>query len=470
MATEANFIAPPNSKESEMMVLGCMLNNNNELKIAADALDGSDFYFTEHKTIFQALKSLHTNGKPADVHIVCEKLKQKDMLKAVGGAAYVTTLAQYAGTSAYIEEYVEELKNLSMRRLYIQAAAKMQDQLFVQENHLKVIQEFQKSIKQIEEQGNLQDKFPIKCIADLGEKWFENPPQPKKMLFEYSDEQGAKQGFMPKGNVCMLVGMGGIGKSHWISQLSVSLATETLFLDMLSPTYHSHGSIFLGLAENDIEDIRRLLFKASKYVRNVADHKKELTKVAVDSLEQYLFPFSFQGHQCQFIKDGEPSPYFYQLKQRLISCAPQIGWSLIILDPISRFLSSEAESDNASATAFIALMEQLAIDLPGNPTILFCHHMNKGAISGNASGQEASRGSSALTDGVRLQINLRRPTEEEKKKIVADPSNNNPDEIIIMTMSKSNFTAILKDVHLQKENDGYIRKNSGSRQIPLGKK
>ena len=46
----------PHSKESEMMVLGCMLTSINGLNIAADALDDSDFYFTEHKIIFQVLK------------------------------------------------------------------------------------------------------------------------------------------------------------------------------------------------------------------------------------------------------------------------------------------------------------------------------------------------------------------------------------------------------------------------------
>ena len=46
----------PNSKESEMMVLGCMLTSVNSLNIAADGLDDQDFYYTEHKIIFQSLK------------------------------------------------------------------------------------------------------------------------------------------------------------------------------------------------------------------------------------------------------------------------------------------------------------------------------------------------------------------------------------------------------------------------------
>jgi replicative DNA helicase len=112
----------PNSKESEMMVLGCMLTSINALNIAADALDDSDFYYTEHKVIFQVLKTAYRNDKPADVHIVAEELKRQGKLTSVGGVSYLTTLAQYAGTSAYIEEYTEIVKDKSILRRMINAA------------------------------------------------------------------------------------------------------------------------------------------------------------------------------------------------------------------------------------------------------------------------------------------------------------------------------------------------------------
>lgn len=113
---------PPNSKESEMMVLGSMLTSVNSLNIGADALDDSDFYYTEHKIVFQALKAAYKNDKPADVHLICEELKRQEKLKAVGGVGYVTTLAQYAGTAAYIEEYAELVRNKSILRRMIHAA------------------------------------------------------------------------------------------------------------------------------------------------------------------------------------------------------------------------------------------------------------------------------------------------------------------------------------------------------------
>lgn len=112
----------PHSKESEMMVLGCMLTSINGLNIASDGLDDSDFYFTEHKIIFNVLKTAYKKDKPADLHLVAEELKRQEKLNAVGGISYLTTLAQYAGTSAFIEEYTELVKNKSILRKMINAA------------------------------------------------------------------------------------------------------------------------------------------------------------------------------------------------------------------------------------------------------------------------------------------------------------------------------------------------------------
>jgi replicative DNA helicase len=117
---------PPHSKESEMMVLGCMLTSSDSLNVAADNLDQNDFYFTEHQIVFQALKGAYLSDKPADVHLICEELKRQGKLQAIGGVAYLTTLAQYAGTSAYTEQYAQLVKNKALLRRMIDAAKEVE--------------------------------------------------------------------------------------------------------------------------------------------------------------------------------------------------------------------------------------------------------------------------------------------------------------------------------------------------------
>ncbi len=124
--TDKKMRTPPNSKESEMMVLGCMLTSVNGLNIAADSLFELDFYYTEHQTIFNVLKWAYCSDKPADIHLVSEELKRQNKLDAIGGVSYLTSLAQYAGTSAYIEEYVNIIRDKSVLRQMINASQKIE--------------------------------------------------------------------------------------------------------------------------------------------------------------------------------------------------------------------------------------------------------------------------------------------------------------------------------------------------------
>ncbi len=111
---------PPQSKEAEMMVLGSILTTPKSLTIAVDFLKPSDFFYREHQTIFGALKSLYKKEKPVDLHILCEELKKDDNLEGVGGPQYIATLAQYAGTSAHIEEYCNTIRMHAYSRQQIE--------------------------------------------------------------------------------------------------------------------------------------------------------------------------------------------------------------------------------------------------------------------------------------------------------------------------------------------------------------
>lgn len=122
MVDSASVKLPPNSKESEMIVLGCMLTSMGSLNIAADLLQAEDFYYSEHRFVFDVLKGCFLQDRPADVHLVAEELKRREQLALIGGIAYLTSLAQYAGTAAHIEEYTELVRSKSLLRQMIRSA------------------------------------------------------------------------------------------------------------------------------------------------------------------------------------------------------------------------------------------------------------------------------------------------------------------------------------------------------------
>lgn len=436
----------PNSKDSEMIVLGCMLTNLNNFKMAAEELEDSDFYYSEHKIIFHSLQNGHRKNKHVDVHLVCEDLKNEDKLKSVGGAAYITTIAQYAGTSAYVEEYIAILKEHSSKRKLCDLASDLHKVALSNEDPQKIILTTQEQLKFIERKKGVKDKFPIKFLHQFDKNFLIEEPQKKSMLLEYTMENEITAGFLPKGIVAMLVGAGGIGKTHLLAQLAVSVSTGTPWLDTFIPTEQcgegKKGNVFFGLGENQYDDIHRILYKASKKLR-----KKQtniLEECLLKEAGERIAPFSFCGQQAAFIENKKPSVYFRQLKMRLMEISPPGGWSLIILDPISRLMGADAEADNAAATQFISLLEELTIDLPGNPTVLISHHVNKSAINEEKQNQTAARGASGLTDGARWQSNFAKDKDSS--------------QVAILKMTKSNFTQIVEEIKVKKDFDGFLEK------------
>ena len=148
---------------------------------------------------------------------------------------------------------------------------------------------------------------------------------------------------------------------------------------------------------------------------------------------------SVMGMDASLIdKNNKPTDFYNDLLKELKDKEPEDGWALIIFDPISRFLGPKAETENEAATQFIALLERMSLELKGEPTILFGHHMNKSGLSGETTDQGSARGASAITDGVRWQANLEKVAEKEgKKKYKANE--------IKLNLVKSNHTKLLEE-------------------------
>src|SRR3989344_804903 len=156
---------PPNSKESEMMVLGCMLTNINALNICADSLQEADFYYREHQIIYSALKAAYRADKPADIHLVGEDLKRQNKLEPVGGISYLTSLAQYAGTSAFIEEYAELVREKSILRQMIASSQRIEKTALEEPNDvLLALDDAQKEFFQISQENQRHGGVSIKDL------------------------------------------------------------------------------------------------------------------------------------------------------------------------------------------------------------------------------------------------------------------------------------------------------------------
>ena len=108
MAKQNNLnelIVQPQALEAEQAVLGSMLTTKEAVSKSMQWLTADHFYKTSHERIFACMVNLFEKGEPVDAISVVNKLKKKKELESVGGAFYITGLAESIPTTANVEHY-----------------------------------------------------------------------------------------------------------------------------------------------------------------------------------------------------------------------------------------------------------------------------------------------------------------------------------------------------------------------------
>jgi hypothetical protein len=212
------------------------------------------------------------------------------------------------------------------------------------------------------------------------------------------------------------------------------------------------GSVLIFFAEDDEDEIHRRLH------RIIEQLKFEGYKDKLEGIEHRLYMFSTIGTDTLLTKRGVTGEVQATIAvARILVMAEQLkDLKLIILDPASRFRGGE-ENSNEDATRFVEAIESLA--KATGATVLFAHHASKAStLSENEPGQGASRGASALTDGIRWQMNLTRPTERQLTSVGATKPEAR--RFVVASVTKTNYSATPDPVILMREANGYLTASS----------
>ena len=117
----------PNCKDAEMMVLGTMIQRPDCFVKGMEFLQVGDFFFSEHKLIFNAMQSLEKADFTCEVASLALQLRGSDQLKSIGGISYLTSLCQFSGYTSAFEEYLQIARNHAMLRSLAMASTKVLD-------------------------------------------------------------------------------------------------------------------------------------------------------------------------------------------------------------------------------------------------------------------------------------------------------------------------------------------------------
>ena len=111
---------PPHNLEAERSVIGSGLLSKEALADVIEFISPIDFYDGANKEIFAVMLDMFRENKAVDIVTVCDELKRKKLLEAVGGRSYVATLSGEVPVTTNAVEYAKIVaEKASIRKLIL---------------------------------------------------------------------------------------------------------------------------------------------------------------------------------------------------------------------------------------------------------------------------------------------------------------------------------------------------------------
>jgi replicative DNA helicase len=134
----SSYKLPPQNIEAEQCVLGSILLENNVINNILEIInpEGDDFYSDAHRKIFNVIVELYEKNEPLDLVTLNNALKDKKILDAVGGTAYLASLVDNVPSAANAVNYARIVKEKAILRGLITTATEIIDSCYQPDNEV----------------------------------------------------------------------------------------------------------------------------------------------------------------------------------------------------------------------------------------------------------------------------------------------------------------------------------------------
>ena len=156
----------PHDADAERAVIGAMLMDREAVVIAAESLRKDDFYQPQLGVVFDAVVEMNNEGKPIDLVILQDRLKEKDVPPEISSLDFVRGLMALHLTSANIGHYVRIVYEKSLLRRLIRVNESIADSCYAGNEKVEDILEMtEKNIFDLLKQRAATDYVPVSQIA-----------------------------------------------------------------------------------------------------------------------------------------------------------------------------------------------------------------------------------------------------------------------------------------------------------------
>lgn len=145
---------PPAVPEVEMNVLGALLLDNDAISKVVEILKPEHFFDQRHRLIFNSIVNLFEANEPVDSVSIYEELKKEGKLEDVGGAAYISRLAQDISSAANVDYHSRVVLEKWILRQLISTSMEIAGSAFEgREDVFDLLDEAESKIFSISEEG-----------------------------------------------------------------------------------------------------------------------------------------------------------------------------------------------------------------------------------------------------------------------------------------------------------------------------
>ncbi len=220
----------PQNIEAEISVLGCGFLEKTALDKICDEVSEDMFYSEANKTIFAAMKKLHTDGIPVDISTVCNELDKSKSLSKVGGVEYITEIISSVPSTANLNYYIKIIFEKAILRNLISKANKIQEDCYDEEESVvDIVENAERNIL-----GVYNDKLG-RDILKIQDVLPEVQAQLEALVESKTEFTGIRTGYydfdnmtrgLQKNQVIIIAGRPGSGKSAFALNIALNAAIK----------------------------------------------------------------------------------------------------------------------------------------------------------------------------------------------------------------------------------------------------
>ena len=307
--------APKTNIELEKKLLSAlMLEEGGAIPQAASVLKADDFYREEHKIIYRALLRLSEKNTPVDVLLVEQELIRTDDLKRIS-RLYLYNLVEVEYTTARVESYVKEIKEMAQLRRLAQIGRALTESALTEGNKtsLEILSETEQKLT--EAVG--EDLKSVVSASDAAVEAYGEIMTPRKGL------RGVPTGFSYVDKLT-----NGLKKSELIILAArPSMGKTTLAMNIATNAAKNHAVLVFSLEMSRVQIVTRIMSAESRVPGMRIEHQT-LTEGEIDALTHAVDHIS----NLKFYIDDTAGMTLTEIRMKAQKLKREQGLGLIVID------------------------------------------------------------------------------------------------------------------------------------------